>query len=50
MRDRSLAYWRNAHWHYFSGRCRALGKALSMDMPVICERFKVVFPGIAMES
>ena len=35
---------------HFPDRCRALGKAPSMDMPVICERFKVVFPGIVMES
>jgi uncharacterized protein YhfF len=42
--DRSLAYWRKAHWDYFSGRCQALGKTLSMDMSVVCERFRVVYP------
>jgi uncharacterized protein YhfF len=42
--DRSLEYWRKAHWDYFSGRCRALGKTPSMDMPVVCERFRVVYP------
>jgi uncharacterized protein YhfF len=42
--DRSLEYWRNAHLEYFSGRCQALGKTLSMDMPVVCERFRVVYP------
>ena len=35
--DRSLAYWRNAHRRYF-GR---LGQ-FAEDMPLLCERFRVV--------
>jgi uncharacterized protein YhfF len=42
--DRSLTYWRRAHWDYFSGRCQTLGKTPSQDMPVVCERFRVVYP------
>jgi uncharacterized protein YhfF len=42
--DRSLAYWRRAHWDFFSGCCQALGMAPSLDMPVVCERFRVVYP------
>jgi uncharacterized protein YhfF len=42
--DRSLAYWRDAHWRYFSRRCAALGRTPSNDMPVILERFALVYP------
>ena len=42
--DGSLAYWRNAHWAYFSRRCAALGRAPSEDMPVILERFALIYP------
>lgn len=42
--DRSLQYWRDAHWSYFSRRCEALGRTPSEDMPVILERFALVYP------
>jgi uncharacterized protein YhfF len=42
--DRSLDYWRQAHWDYFSERCRALGKDISLDMQVVCERFTLLYP------
>jgi uncharacterized protein YhfF len=42
--DRSLIYWRRAHWDYFSERCRALDKTPSLDMQVVCERFRVMYP------
>ncbi len=42
--DGSLDYWRAAHWAYFSRRCEALGRAPSIDMPVILERFALVYP------
>jgi uncharacterized protein YhfF len=42
--DGSLAYWRKAHWSYFSHRCEALCRTLSDDMPVILERFALVYP------
>jgi len=41
--DRSLDYWRDAHWSYFSRRCEALGREANDCMPVICERFRVVW-------
>lgn len=41
--DRSLAYWRAAHWDYFSRTCGAIGRAPAETMPVVCERFRVVF-------
>lgn len=40
--DRSLAYWREAHWKYFTHRCEALQREPSEYMPVVCERFRVV--------
>lgn len=42
--DGSLAYWREAHWSYFSRRCAALGRVPSDDMLVILERFGLVYP------
>ncbi|NJM93117.1 MAG: ASCH domain-containing protein [Rhodospirillaceae bacterium] len=42
--DGSLDYWRAAHWAYFSRRCEALGRSPSNDMPVIIERFALIYP------
>jgi uncharacterized protein YhfF len=41
--DRSLEFWRRAHWNYFGRVCARLGRERSPRMPVICERFRVVF-------
>lgn len=41
--DRSLAYWRDVHWRYFGEECAAIGREPSLEMPVLCERFRVVF-------
>lgn len=43
--DLSLAYWRDVHWAFFGRLCAALGREGSPDMPVVCERFRVVFTG-----
>lgn len=42
--DKSLNYWRKAHWDYFVKECSQIGKVPDLKMPVICERFDVVFP------
>lgn len=42
--DRSLAYWRRVHWDFFSRECAQIGREPSEDMPVVCERFRLVFP------
>lgn len=42
--DRSLEQWREAHWRYFKRVCRRIGRQVSQDMPLVCERFKVIFP------
>lgn len=34
--DGSLAYWRRAHWRFFSRECRRIGREPSEDMPLVC--------------
>jgi uncharacterized protein YhfF len=40
-----LDAWREVHWAYFSRRCAELGRAASLDMPIVCERFEVAYAG-----
>ena len=42
--DGSLSYWQAAHWAYFGRECQRIGRVLDAKMPVVCERFEVVFP------
>ena len=42
--DGSLGYWREAHWPYFSRECRRIARTPDPRMPVVCERFAVVYP------
>jgi uncharacterized protein YhfF len=42
--DRSLGYWREGHWDYFQRELATIGRVAVPDMPVVCERFEVVFP------
>jgi uncharacterized protein YhfF len=39
-----LNEWREVHWAFFIRRCADLGLAPSPDMPVVCERFDLVYP------
>ncbi len=41
--DRSLAFWREAHWRFFSRSCDRIGRTIDERMPLICERFRVVY-------
>ena len=43
--DGSLDYWRRVHSGRILARARGLGRAVEPDMPVVCERFEVVFGG-----
>ena len=43
--DRSLAYWRDEHWRYFSRRCEVIRREPSEIMPVVCQRFRLLFSG-----
>jgi uncharacterized protein YhfF len=42
--DQSLAYWREAHMRYFTRILPGIGKDFKEDMPLVCERFKVLYP------
>lgn len=42
--DRTLETWRAHCWAYNVPRCHAVGKAPTPEMPLVCERFKVVYP------
>jgi uncharacterized protein YhfF len=42
--DLSLGWWRRAHWDYFSTECQRLGRTPSEDMPIVCQRFRVLYP------
>jgi uncharacterized protein YhfF len=41
--DLSLAYWREAHTNFFSRILPNFGKQFSEDMPLVCERFKLIY-------
>ena len=41
--DGSLEYWRRVHWAYFTSELQGTGREPRPDMPVVCERFEVVF-------
>jgi uncharacterized protein YhfF len=41
--DRSLAYWREVHWRFFEGTCQEIGLAPTQEMPLVCERFRLVY-------
>ena len=41
--DLSLNYWREVHRSFFSRLLPKIGKEFSEDMPLVCERFKVIY-------
>jgi uncharacterized protein YhfF len=41
--DLSLEYWREAHWRFFSRTLPKIGKEFDQGMPLVCERFRVIF-------
>jgi len=41
--DFSLEYWRDAHWRFFSRTLPKIGREPNPDMPLVCERFRVIF-------
>ncbi|HEX5809245.1 MAG TPA: ASCH domain-containing protein [Anaerolineales bacterium] len=41
--DLSLEYWRKAHRNYFSRVLPKVGREFSEDMPLVCERFRVIY-------
>lgn len=43
--DLSLEWWRQAHWRFFSRACAKIGRQPNQKMPVVCERFRLVYAG-----
>jgi len=41
--DRSLAFWRDAHRRFFVPAMERIGKPFSEEIPLICERFRVIY-------
>ena len=41
--DRSLEYWREVHWRFFSRTLPNIGKEPTSNMPLVCERFRVIY-------
>ena len=43
--DRSLASWRAGHERFFTRTLAAIGKYFTPEMPLVCERFRVIYAG-----
>jgi uncharacterized protein YhfF len=43
--DRTLAWWREHLWDYYAAECDEHGWQPAPDMPLVCERFRVVYRG-----
>ncbi|CAH7029772.1 RNA-binding protein [Vibrio chagasii] len=41
--DKTLEWWREAHWNFFSRECEELKITPNEDMMLVLERFKVVY-------
>jgi uncharacterized protein YhfF len=41
--DLSLRYWREAHRNFFSRTLKEIDKEFSEDMPLVCERFRLIY-------
>lgn len=41
--DKSLEFWRRVHWEFFSQECKQIGREPTEDMPVVLEKFKVLW-------
>lgn len=41
--DLSLEYWREAHRNFFSRTLPKIGKEFSEEIPLVCEKFKLIY-------
>lgn len=41
--DKTLAWWREAHWDFFSKECKEIGIEPTEDMLLVLEHFQVVY-------
>lgn len=42
--ERTLAWWRQALWSYYSRRCQLLGRVPDENMLLECTRFRLLYP------
>lgn len=42
--DRTLSFWRRAHWDFFAKECLEIGVVPTEELELVLERFKVVYP------
>jgi uncharacterized protein YhfF len=42
--ERTLEWWMENMWDYYVQECAQLGRQATEDMPILCERFRVVYP------
>jgi uncharacterized protein YhfF len=47
--DLSLEYWREAHRNFFSRTLTKIGREFSEDMPLVCERFRLIYKSEATQ-
>lgn len=43
--DRSLTYWQEAHRSFFSRTLPRIGRSFDATIPLVCERFQVIYRG-----
>lgn len=41
--ERTLAWWKQHAWDYYVQECRSIGRIATEEMPLVCERFQVVY-------
>jgi uncharacterized protein YhfF len=49
-RDRTLASWRELYWEYIVSECARINREPSVQTPLVCERFRVVYKAPLEES
>lgn len=42
-RDRTLESWREIYWQFAQHECERIGREATWKIPIICERFRVVY-------
>ncbi len=40
--DKSLEYWKDVHWKYYSNEMKELGEIPSEEMEIVCEYFETI--------
>lgn len=41
--DHSLSHWQTEHWRFFNDECKRIGRTVDKSMPLVCERFEVLY-------